>query len=172
MLKLVSVFDIDYDMIIAYRLSFVQNYNELSFSLYNARYGNKIDYYNFLMRTGNKHVYFLIDDSNPNYILGNCVFNTRFDYHDEHCNRGSIGYSIRPNERNKHYGTYILSLMLKKCQESGIKEVCVSCLKNNISSKKIIENNGGKLEKEFYDVWGHDTGLKYWIDLDNENQIK
>lgn len=171
MLKLVSMCDINYDALVEYAKAFMDK-TDVSFIVLKSLYLKEKEYLSWLKEITTDTCYLLINDENPNYIIGNCVFNTRFDYHDEHCNRGSIGYSIRPNERNKHYGTYILSLMLKKCQESGIKEVCVSCLKNNISSKKIIENNGGKLEKEFYDVWGHDTGLKYWIDLDNENQIK
>ena len=54
--------------------------------------------------------------------------------------------------------------MLEKCEEIGMSEVCVSCKKSNYASQKIILNNNGKFEKEFYDDF-EGFGLKYWIKL-------
>ena len=44
MLKLVNIFEMDYNSIVQYRLSF-KKFNEMSYSLYMARYGNEKDYY-------------------------------------------------------------------------------------------------------------------------------
>ena len=63
---------------------------------------------------------------------------------------GHIGYSIRPTERQKHYGTEMLKDALKVCETIGIREVLVSCDKSNIASAKVIQNSNGKLDAEFY----------------------
>lgn len=60
-------------------------------------------------------------------------------------NKGSqIYYKIRISKRGKGYGNLILSLALEKAKEIGFKEVRINCDNNNIASKKIILNNGGK----------------------------
>jgi len=96
-------------------------------------------------------MYYLVDDENPNYIIGYCILEDSdiLDYHKHYLNEGAIEYGIRPNERNKGYGTTILKLLLAKCEELGMHEVCVSCLKENIYFQKIILNNNGVLEKNF-----------------------
>ena len=63
---------------------------------------------------------------------------------------GHIGYSIRPNERRRHYATEMLRAALKVCDVIGIKEVLVSCDKENIASAGVIKNCGGILKHEFY----------------------
>ena len=63
---------------------------------------------------------------------------------------GHIGYSIRPTERRKHYGTDLLSAALKVCDTIGIKEVLVSCDRDNIASAGVIKNCGGVLKHECY----------------------
>jgi len=63
---------------------------------------------------------------------------------------GHIGYSIRPTERRKHYATEMLAAALKVCDVIGIKEVLVSCDKNNSASAGVIKNCGGILKHESY----------------------
>ena len=63
---------------------------------------------------------------------------------------GHIGYSIRPTERRKHYVTDLLSAALKVCDTIGIKEVLVSCDRDNIASAGVIKNCGGVLKHECY----------------------
>ena len=63
---------------------------------------------------------------------------------------GHIGYSIRPTERRKHYGTNMLAAALTVCDVIGIKEVLVSCDKNNPASAGVIKNCGGILRCESY----------------------
>lgn len=63
---------------------------------------------------------------------------------------GHIGYSIRPTERRRHYGTDMLSAALKVYDAIGIREVLVSCDKTNIASAGVIKNCGGILKHEVY----------------------
>ncbi|MCF7844919.1 MAG: GNAT family N-acetyltransferase [Kiritimatiellales bacterium] len=60
---------------------------------------------------------------------------------------GHIGYWIRPSERQKGYGKIILKLALEKAKELGINKVLVTCDEMNIGSRKIIEANGGVLDR-------------------------
>jgi predicted acetyltransferase len=61
---------------------------------------------------------------------------------------GNIGYAIRPSERRKGYGTIILKLALEEVRNIGLDRALLTCDKNNIGSRKIIEANGGILENE------------------------
>ena len=63
---------------------------------------------------------------------------------------GHIGYSVRPTERRKNYGTDMLSMALKVCDTIGIKEVLVSCDKENPASAGVIKKCGGILRDEFH----------------------
>ncbi|MCR5476055.1 MAG: GNAT family N-acetyltransferase [Lachnospiraceae bacterium] len=63
---------------------------------------------------------------------------------------GHIGYSVRPTERRKGYGTQILSRALGVCERMGIREVLVSCDRENAASAGVIRNCGGVLQREFY----------------------
>ena len=63
---------------------------------------------------------------------------------------GHLGYSVRPTERRKHYATMLLNEALKVCDRLGIKEVLISCDKNNIASAGVIKKCGGILKNEYY----------------------
>lgn len=63
---------------------------------------------------------------------------------------GHIGYSVRPSQRRRHYATQMLSQALKVCDTIGIKEVLVSCGKDNEASAGVIKNCGGILKFESY----------------------
>lgn len=90
--------------------------------------------------------YFALDLDN-NIIVGACQIrhylneSLRFE-------GGHVGDGIRPSCRNKGYGKEILRLALKECKKLGIKEVMISCNKDNIASKKCILFNGGIFENE------------------------
>lgn len=72
---------------------------------------------------------------------------------------GHIGYGINPDERGKKYGNLILAETLKKAKEMELSKVLLTCEIDNIPSWKVIERNGGVLEKE-------ENGNKfYWIGL-------
>ena len=72
---------------------------------------------------------------------------------------GHIGYAIRQTERNKGYGTKILSLLLVECKKLNITKVQIGANANNIASNRIIVKNGGILFRS--------TGIKnfYRIEL-------
>jgi len=56
-----------------------------------------------------------------------------------------IYYEIKPEYRGKGYGNKILSSGLEEARKIGLKEVILTCMKDNIPSQKIIELNGGNL---------------------------
>ena len=63
---------------------------------------------------------------------------------------GHIGYSVRPTERRRHYATQMLTAALGVCDVLGIREVLVSCDKDNPASAGVIRNCGGVLQRETY----------------------
>jgi len=86
---------------------------------------------------------------------------------------GHIGYSIRPSERRKGYGTRILALTLEKARRTGLERVLVTCDTDNIASAKIIKKNGGKFAGESISPQSGKPVSRYWIELlkKPENQI-
>lgn len=81
---------------------------------------------------------------------------------------GNIGYLIRPRERGRGYGTTLLRLALEKADEIGLENVLVSCRVENIGSMKVIENNGGNYENDFFEEETGKTFKRYWIDVKKE----
>lgn len=76
---------------------------------------------------------------------------------------GHIGYSVRPNERNKGHAKEMLRQNLKNCKNYGLDKVLITCAYDNIASEKTIIANGGNFEKEIY-VDGNKM-KRYWIQL-------
>lgn len=64
------------------------------------------------------------------------------------------------------YGTRLLALALKQAKSIGLREVLVTCDRENRSSARINEHNGGQLENQ---VISRNTGsliARYWIKLE------
>lgn len=61
---------------------------------------------------------------------------------------GNIYYTVRQSQRRKGYGTQMLKLALEECRKMGFREVITNASAGNIASTKVIENNGGILQKE------------------------
>ncbi len=59
-----------------------------------------------------------------------------------------IYYEILPEYRSKGYGKQILTLGLEEAKKIGLKEVTITCMDDNIGSKKIIEANGAVFIEE------------------------
>lgn len=76
-----------------------------------------------------------------------------------------IGYSIRPSEQKKGYGTKILELLLVECKKFKMDKVVIVCFKENKASAKIIKNNGGVLENEILDENGKEILQRYIVNL-------
>ncbi len=79
---------------------------------------------------------------------------------------GHIGYSIRPSERNKGYGTELLKLAMGKARALGIDRVLITCAQTNIASHRVIQKNGGVLDSESYSEQGGRVTRRYWINLE------
>jgi predicted acetyltransferase len=78
---------------------------------------------------------------------------------------GHIGYSIRPSQRRKGYGTLILALTLERARQLNLRRVRITCDTDNVASARIIEKNGGKLSGQAISQWSGVLISQYWIDL-------
>lgn len=91
--------------------------------------------------------YFYVNDNGK--IVG--MINIRLQLNDFlRTEGGHIGYSVRPTERGKHYATDMLHDALKFCRRIGLNEIIITCDKSNTASAKVITNNGGTIDAEFY----------------------
>ena len=166
MLKLVHAFDMNFNNVKNYYDSFEDKWHDLNCYAITLVVNGVQSYFEYIS-TYEPNLYYLIDDENPDYIIGfGAIEDSKIlDYHKDYLNTGNIGYGIRTTERKKGYGSILLNLLLLECEKFGMSEVCVSCLKENIASSEVIKNNNGKLEKEFFDDNTGKLGLKYWIKL-------
>ena len=76
---------------------------------------------------------------------------------------GHCGYSVRPSERGKGYGTKMLHLNIQNAKSMGINRLLVTCYPHNKASQKVILANGGCFEKTIT-VDGKEIN-RYWIEL-------
>lgn len=77
---------------------------------------------------------------------------------------GHIGQDVAPSEQRKGYGSEMLNQVLAKARKLNMKKVLLTCKIDNRGSRKLIEENGGKLDK----IIKNDDGRKeclYWIKL-------
>ncbi len=63
---------------------------------------------------------------------------------------GSIGYSIRPGRRGRGLARVLLRQTLDRAREIGLREVWLTCAKENAASVRTILANGGSLVSEEY----------------------
>ena len=104
--------------------------------------------------------YFYVDDSNA--IIG--MINIRLALNDFLRKFGGhIGYSIRPTERKKGYGTRMLREALAFLAPIGLRDVLVTCHKENVASAKMIQNCGGVLVDEVYSEHSGKVNQNYRI---------
>lgn len=99
-----------------------------------------------------------------NKLIGG--FNLRHELTEHTINHGGhIGYLIRPSKRNKGYGTKLLNLALKEAKKINITKVLITCNINNKASEKVILNNGGIYENDYYEEIENETYKRYWIKI-------
>ncbi|MBR2578189.1 MAG: GNAT family N-acetyltransferase [Erysipelotrichaceae bacterium] len=95
---------------------------------------------------------YVLADDEGNYVG---IFKLRHRLNEKLADgAGHIGYGIRREYRGKGYAAEGLRLCLEKCKEKGIREVYLSCNKDNIASYKTQLKNGAVLhhedDKEYY----------------------
>jgi predicted acetyltransferase len=78
---------------------------------------------------------------------------------------GHIGYTIRPTERRKGYGTQILALVLERAHDRSLERVLLTCDTDNRASARIIEKNGGVLASQGFSPIAQTDVSRYWIAL-------
>ena len=106
---------------------------------------------------------FLLIDETVEKILGCLWLRHHIDFPIDREYGGHIGYGIRPSARGKWYATEMLQLWLQEAKKLWIDRILITCDDDNIASAKVIEANGGVLEK-----YMEKDGVKmrrYWINL-------
>ena len=79
---------------------------------------------------------------------------------------GHIGYSIRPVERGKGYGTAQLLLTLDKCSDLGLEKVLLTCDSDNEPSRRTILSCGGVFDRMTIQTPEQPQSReRYWISL-------
>ncbi|WP_312541768.1 GNAT family N-acetyltransferase [Enterococcus sp.] len=78
---------------------------------------------------------------------------------------GHIGYSVKPDQRQKGLGAAMLKAGLQQAKAEGLTKVLVICDKENVGSAKVIEANGGQFAEEIKDPSDGALLRRYWIDL-------
>lgn len=105
--------------------------------------------------------YFLINKKNDE-IVG--AINIRHRLDEYHFLRGGhIGYYVCQKERNKGYAKFMLEKGLEICKQFAIDSILLTCLKNNIASRKTIIAKGGILEKEVDN--NGEILQRFWINI-------
>jgi predicted acetyltransferase len=78
---------------------------------------------------------------------------------------GHIGYNVRPSERGKGYATGMLGMVLDKARAMGLDRVMLPVEGENPASVRVIEKNGGRLERRIVDPESGTPVSLFWIDL-------
>ena len=76
---------------------------------------------------------------------------------------GHVGYSVRPSERLKGYGTHLLEAAVAMARDMSIERVLLTCDPKNVASVGVIKKCGGVFQDETYcEPVGHEV-CRYWI---------
>ena len=91
-----------------------------------------------------------------NQIIG--MIDLRHTLNDFLKDFGNCGYSVRPSERKKGYGTAMLHQLLEVASQQGMTEVQLSVERSNTASVHVIVKNGGVYERSFL-YEGHEADI-------------
>ncbi len=75
---------------------------------------------------------------------------------------GHVGYTGRPSLRRRGIARRALGEVLRRAADRGLDRVLVTCVEDNVASRRVIEANGGKLEDTRVDPEGR-AMRRYWI---------
>ena len=79
---------------------------------------------------------------------------------------GHVGYSIRPSERRKGYGTHLCALTIEEARKTKrYKRLLITCDTKNTGSASIIEKNSGILENHIISPRTGRQVSRYWVQL-------
>jgi predicted acetyltransferase len=70
---------------------------------------------------------------------------------------GHIGYHVVPRHRGRGHATQMLAQAKPACQALGLTELLITCGEDNTGSRRVIEANGGVLERIV------DGEARYWL---------
>ena len=70
---------------------------------------------------------------------------------------GHIGYDVRPTARRRGHATAMLAEVLPVARDMGIDRALLTCLPENVWSRRVIESAGGMLEDERGGL------LRFWV---------
>jgi predicted acetyltransferase len=60
---------------------------------------------------------------------------------------GHIGYHVVPGHRRRGHATQMLAQAKPVCRQLGLTELLVTCAVENLGSRRVIEANGGSLDR-------------------------
>jgi predicted acetyltransferase len=80
---------------------------------------------------------------------------------------GSIGYGIRPSQRQRGFAHVLLEQSLRRARILGLPEAWLTCAKANVASIRTIVRNGGSFVSEEYLEPRGEIVQRYRIDLVN-----
>jgi predicted acetyltransferase len=76
---------------------------------------------------------------------------------------GHIGYTVRPSHRGRGFAKEMLRQVLRTPKAKEIGRLLLTCAPDNVVSNRVIQANGGVLERTIsVERIGRDTNL-YWI---------
>jgi len=77
---------------------------------------------------------------------------------------GHIGYSVVPWKQRRGYATAALGLLLPIAKAEGLERVLITCKDTNLASIKVIEANGGVLDRAVpIEGMPGEMRLFYWV---------
>ncbi|QSX33214.1 GNAT family N-acetyltransferase [Shewanella avicenniae] len=78
---------------------------------------------------------------------------------------GHIGYDVAPSQRSKGYATMMLHQVLQQARARGLTRVLLVAEEQNKASRKVIEANGGEVDKVIVGMDDPEPLVRYWINL-------